>query len=787
MLATTRLLTLTGAGGSGKTRLALRVAHDLAQWGEYPDGVGWIELGDLTDPALVPQAVATALAVQEQTGRPLLQTLVDHLRPRTVLLVLDNCEHLLEASTALVDPVLRACPSLTILVTSREPLRMGGETVWQVPALSVPTTVAAEGLPQGGLAAEVARYEAVQLFTARATAVLPSFRLSDDNALPVADICRRLDGLPLAIELAAAWVRILGVADIAARVDHALQLLTRGSPTAPPRHQTLRATIDWGYTLLSAPERTLLQRLAVFAGGFGLAAAETVCAGSGLPTEAVLDTLAALIDQSLVVAMPPQDGSAGPARYRLLETIRQYSQEKLAASGEADTVHDRHLAWCLTLAERAVPELKGRESARWLKRLELEHDNMRAALRWSQTTGQVEAGLRLAAALHWFWERAGYLTEGRAWLRSLLLTAPTATDDPALARAHAHALLGGAALAFNQGDWAEAATYAEESAALFRLVDDKAGLTLAVLRLGFAVGPATERGRGLQAEALALSETLEDRWTVAITRYVVGQGAYFRADYTTARRYLEDALRLLREVGDVLFLPRVLSTLGSMDLGLGEYTSARARLEEALALAHGMNDPRARALVASALGDVARCQGDYDRAEAVYQESLALQRALGNQADVSAGLHNLGYVALGQGKIDVAAALQRESLLSHRDQGNPPGVVEGLTGLAAVAVAQGRLERAARLFGAAEALREQVQSMVWPAERFEWNKHVAELRAHLDAAALTTAWAAGRAMTAEQAVEYALSSEATEPAAASPATPPPALQRARRRRSTTAG
>ena len=210
-----------------------------------------------------------------------------------------------------------------------------------------------------------------------------------------------------------------------------------------------------------------------------------------------------------------------------------------------------------------------------------------------------------------------------------------------------------------------------------------------------------------------------------------------------------------------------------MDLGLGEYTSARARLEEALALAHGMNDPRARALVASALGDVARCQGDYDRAEAVYQESLDLQRALGNQADVSAGLHNLGYVALGQGKIDVAAALQRESLLSHRDQGNPPGVVEGLTGLAAVAVAQGRLERAARLFGAAEALREQVQSMVWPAERFEWNKHVAELRAQLDAAALTTAWAAGRAMTAEQAVEYALSSEATEPAAASPATPPP--------------
>ncbi len=732
------------------------MAHDLDQTAAYPDGVGWTELADLTDPALAPQAVATALAVQEQAGRPLLQTLVDHLRSRTALLILDNAEHLLAACTALVDPLLRACPNLTILVTSREPLRLAGETVWQVPPLSVPPALFHQGTPDAARAAEAAQSEAVQLFVARVGAALPSFRLTDTNALPSADVCRRLDGLPLALELAAAWTRFLSVDDIARRVEDSLQLLTRGSPTAPPRQQTLRAALDWSYTLLSPPEQTLLQRLAVFAGGFSLEAAETVCAGPALATEEVLETLANLADKSLVVVMP-SPGGQGPARYRLLETIRHYSHEKLAAGGEADSVHDRHLAWYLALAERAVPELKGRAAGEWLRRLELEHDNLRAALGWSQTRGDGEAGLRLAAALHWFWERRGYFSEGRAWLRTLLQSLPSS----GLAGPRANALLGAAALAFDQGDWAEAATYAEASASLFRGLDDTAGLTLALLRLGFAVGPATERGRQLQAEALALSETVEDRWIVGITRYVTGQGAFFRADYAGARPYLEDALRLMREVGDLLFLPRVLSTLGGVDLGQGEYSQARARLEEALALVRATNDPRAQALVAASLGDAARCQGDYARAEEAYQASLALHRQLGNQADIPAIVHSLGYVALGRGDVAAAEALERESLLAQRDQGNLPGVVEGLAGLAAVAAGRGQLARAGRLFGAAEALRERVQRMVWPAERFEWNRHVARVRDGLDAATLTAAWAAGRAMSVEQAVGYALAAEAS--------------------------
>ncbi|MCW5852579.1 MAG: tetratricopeptide repeat protein, partial [Anaerolineae bacterium] len=366
----------------------------------------------------------------------------------------------------------------------------------------------------------------------------------------------------------------------------------------------------------------------------------------------------------------------------------------------------------------------------------------------------------------------GDLSEGRAWLKTLLQASLPETDAVGLIRCRANALLGAAALAFDQGDWAEAAVYAEESATLFRMVDDKAGLTLALLRLGFGVGPATEQGKQFQTEALALSEGLADKWVIAMARYVVGQGAYFRADYTTARRYLEDALRLLREVGDVLFLPRVLSMLGGVDLALGEYTQARTRLEEALTLVRTTNDPRALALVAGNLGDVARCQGDYRRAVEVYQESLALHRALGNHSDIPGVVHSLGYVALGQGKLEDALVLERESLLAQRDQGNLPGVAEGLTGLAAVAVAQGRLERAARLFGAAEALREQVRPMVWPAERFEWTRHVATLRDRLDLTTLTSAWADGRAMTIEQTVDYALSVEAAKPPSAS-APPPP--------------
>ena len=648
LLQVTRLLTLTGPGGVGKTRLALRLADEVVRADGYPGGVTWVELADVADGAVVPYAVATSLGVREAPERDVLDTLTDTLRSlSTVLLILDNCEHLLSACVSLTEALLRACPNLTMLTTSREPLRIGGEVIWQIPPLSVPTD-GLDSTAKNITAGELGQYEAAQLFVARATSALPTFRLSDDNAVPIGRLCQRLDGLPLAIELAAARVGLLSVTDITARLEDALALLTRGSAVAPPRHQTLRAAIDWSYSLLSAAEQTLFRRLSVFAGGFSLAAAESIAAGGGLAAEAILDTLADLVDKSLVVLVSHPGHAAASTRYRLLETIRQYAGEKLAASGEADVIRDRHLARYLALAERAVPELKGPNCPHWLQLLDDEHDNLRAALRWSQTPLHAADGLRLAAALHWYWERRGTFTEGRGWLHAALQQADTSDAGDDIRHARASALLGAATLAFGQSDGAAAATYAQESVALFRTLSDAPGLTLALLRLGFASGPMTERGRAALSEALALGETSEDKWVRAITHYVAGQGAYFRGDYAAARPPLETALRLVREVGDRLMLPRVLATLGGLDLAVGDYAQARAWVEEALTLVRETDDLRAIALVAGGLGDVARCQGNYARAADAYNESLALFQRLRNDADIPALLHNLGYVALGQ-------------------------------------------------------------------------------------------------------------------------------------------
>ncbi len=768
LLSTTRLLTLTGPGGVGKTRLALALAAELMRVDMYPDGVCWVELADVADPALVPQVVATSLAVREQPGRAVLDLVIDRLRRAKVLIVLDNCEHLRRACVSLADTLLRACPDLVILATSREPLRIVGETVWQTPPLSLPTPSLTTGDVESMTAAEIEQSEAAQLFVARATSSLPGFRVSAENALPIARLCRQLDGLPLALELAAARVRMLSVSEIVGRLEQSLALLTRGSAAASPRQQTLRAAIDWSDSLLSPLEQSLFHRTSVFAGGFSLYAAESICAGGDLAREAILDTLADLVDRSLIVLAAYPGDPTTSARYRLLEIVRQYAGEKLEASGEAHVIRDHHLAWYLALAEQAVPELKGANHARWLRLLDDEHDNMRAALRWSQTGHRVEEGVRLAAALHWYWERRGYFTEGRAWLSAALQQDDTAMRDATLRHARAHALLGAATLAFGQGDGAAAAAYAEESVAMFRETDDRAGLTLALLRLGFAVGPATDQGSEALTEAFRQSETLDDKWVVAITRYVVGQGAYFRGDYPAARASLDMALRLIREVGDRLMLPRVLATRGGLDLGVGQYAQARARLEEALGLVRENDDPRALALVAIGLGDVARCQGDYARAWEAYDESLAVYRKLGNDADIPALQHNLGYVALGRGDIGAARGLFVASLQGQRGRENLAGVAEGLAGLGAVAGALGQLERAARLFGATEAVRETIRPMIWPAERFEWDRHVAALRSRLDPTRLATAWAAGRALPVDHACEYALQVAEPESSASIP-------------------
>src|SRR5215204_2227397 len=433
-LAMTRLLTLTGAGGSGKTRLALEVARDLV--GAYPDGVWLIELGPLSEGKLVPRAVAGALGVKEEAGQPLTNTLVEALRAKEMLLVLDNCEHLVEAVARLVDVLLDSCSRLRILVTSREALGVAGESRWPVPMLSVPDP---RRSPTVG---ELERSEAARLFAERAKHRDPSFALGPDNARAVAEICRRLDGLPLAIELAAARVGLLSVEQISEKLEDSLKLLSAGDRTAVPRQRTLRGTLDWSHDLLSEQEQKLFRRLSVFAGGWTLRAAEVVGSGDSVGRGEVLDLLSALVERSLVVSEPTADGGV---RHRLLEPVRPYAQEKLKERRNAESVRRRHAEYFLTLAEEAEPELWKSEDAVWLERLEAEHDNLRTALSWALERVEAELVLRLAGALWRFWMTRGYYEEGRRWFEGAL-------EKGGRVGARAQVLAGLGHLALWQGD-----------------------------------------------------------------------------------------------------------------------------------------------------------------------------------------------------------------------------------------------------------------------------------------------------------------------------------------------
>ncbi len=445
LLPTTCLLTLTGSGGSGKTRLALQVAADVL--GEYADGVWLVELAAVPGPALVPQTVASALGVREVPGRPLQATLLEYLGHRTLLVVLDNCEHLIEASAHLVQTLLEACPGLRILATSREPLGVPGEVAWRVPSLSLPDP---RRLPSVD---DLGACEAVRLFVERAAAVHPAFRLTPQNAPAVATVVRRLDGIPLAVELAAARVPALTVAQIAERLDDRFRLLTGGRRTALPRQQTLRATMDWSYQLLPERERVLLRRLAVFAGGWTLGAVEAVCGGDGIEGLAVFDLLTQLVFKSLVI----MDEQVGDVRYRLLETVRQYGRDRLLESEETVPVRGRHLVWYRDLAEQAETELMGAGQAAWLDRLEAEHANIRAALEWATGGREVEVGLRLAGAVWRFWFVRGYFAEGRARLQALLAKG---AEVPPAVRAKALKAAGNLAV-FCQGDYASGRLFYE--------------------------------------------------------------------------------------------------------------------------------------------------------------------------------------------------------------------------------------------------------------------------------------------------------------------------------------
>lgn len=735
-----RLITLTGPGGVGKTRLALQLAADLQAM--FIDGVWFVDLAPLRDPQLVFAAIARALGVKSDAEPlPLLARI---LRDRRALLVLDNFEQVMDAAPS-VARLLAAAPQLTLLITSRAPLRLTYEQEFLVAPLELPPEQQAHALDT---------YAAVQLFIRHVRTVQPTFALTAENGATIAAICRRLDGLPLALELAAARTRLLPLPTLLQRLDQRLTLLTDGPRDLPARQQTLRATLAWSYQLLDASVQYVFARLSVFVGGAALKAIVAICG----PFEQgdVLTTLTPLVEQSLLRQLTDAEGEP---RFAMLETVREYALEQLAVNGEAELMHMRHAAYYLRESETAVPQLCGPEQRRWLDRLETDHDNLRAAFAWYLASGNCEEALRLAGALHWFWDRRGYLHEGRTWIQAAL-AASAAIFEPSnsLLRARAWALVGAAALAFDQGDRTAVAALAEESAALFRQMDDKPGLTLALLRLAFGVSAIDpRRAHALLAEAQGCAQATGDPWFTGLALFVTAQALLFGAgDAVAARGFITAALPALQASGDPYLIAHGLGTLGLVELAEGDLVAARAALENSLAVTRALRDARSIALTAATTGDIARCQRAYERAAELYSESLALYYELGNETEIPAILHNQAYVALGVHEYTTARELFVESLRRQQMAGNMAGVVEGIHGLAALATMQGDIECAARLFGAAEAIRAAHPAPIWPAEHFEIEQYKTQLRTQLPALRYTMLAREGQDFSVDAAIAYAL-------------------------------
>jgi non-specific serine/threonine protein kinase len=705
-LATSRLLTLTGAGGSGKTRLALEVARDLVE--AYPDGVWLVELAPLSEAALVPKAVAEALEVLERPTEPLTDTLAEILRDRQLLLVVDNCEHLLEASARLVDKLLDSCPRLRVLATSREAIGVEGEIRRDVPPLSIPD-------PQHTPSPEeLEGYESVRLFVERARGRDPTFYLSPHNALTVAEVCGRLEGIPLALELAAARVGTLSLEQILERLTDSLGLLTRGGRTAVPRQRTLKGTLDWSYDLLSEPERVLFGRLSTFAGGWTLEALEAVGSGGGVEEGEVLDLLSGLVEKSLVVAKGSDEGGL---RYRLLEPVRQYALERLEESGEAEAAKRAHARYFLALAEEAEPELLGPRETEWYDRLEQEHDNIRVALSYSLEGVEPKLGLRLAGAIWWFWHRHGHLSEGIRWLEVGLARGGGAS---AVARAKAQAGIG--MLAYGQGN--------------------------------------IPRMRVSATEGLRLSA--EDRLAgnhKALFLTLLGDASWLEGDHERATELAEESLTLSREANNRAVMANTLITLGTASLWGGEdLEQARVFFEEGVAISREFGSASILRAHLTALALTLLLQEDLDRAAAFAEEAAALSREAGDRLLLPLPLTWLGWVALLRGDLRRANALHKESLTLLKQIGaHRQLTLILLEGLACGAGAAGEAERGARLFGATEALREGIGFPLEPALRRLEEPYLVGARSQLKESAWTEAWEEGRRMSVEAAVEYALS------------------------------
>src|SRR5688572_11597691 len=708
LLSSTRILTFIGPGGTGKTRLCLQVAAE--QFSEFKDGVWLIELAQLADSTYVLSTIASTFNLRELQGVRLIDTVTDYLRGKQLLLVLDNCEHLLETCAQLSDHFLHACPKLKIITSSREALGINGETVYQVPSLSLPQDV--EDLRDAG---DLMNYEATRLFTERAIKANPQFTLTKDNAPHVAQICERLDGIPLAIELAAARVKLFTPQQIAERLDDRFKLLTGGSRTALPRQQTLRALIDWSYHTLNETEQQVLRRLAVFSGGWTFEASESV-----VGEMEAMDGLSGLVNKSLV-KVEEQDGES---RYRYLETIRQYAMEKLLESGDTVDARNRHLAYFIDYARDAEEHFGTAQRLMWVNRLEVEHDNLRSALGWGLESNP-ESALQMVRSLAGFWLSRSYMTEGCNWCQAAISRAEaSATDRHNIDETLAQAYSALAMLSINHGDHQTGQTAARKGVALARQLDDPLQLARAL--------------------------------------HFLGMSSAFLGNETLAFDSLHESEALCRKFGYKDDLAAVLESLAYATMEIHGSQAAeqlQAYMEESLALSQGSVNPEAAVRTEGILSRLAFYRGDLSEARKHADLMLDLHKEMGDQLSVTGHQSVMAHVSRQIGNYKEALALYRETLPDWQKIGHRGAVAHQLECFAFIAKAQEQGERAVKLMSAAEALREASNSPRTPQERVEYEEEVTSLRTGMDEKTFVSLWEEGREMTMEQAIEYALQEE----------------------------
>ena len=703
-LEAARLLTLIGPGGTGKTRLSLQLAEDLLS--SFKDGVWFIELAPITEPSLVLQAVAKVFDVREQPGLPITELVLNYLRDKHLLLILDNCEHLIEACARLADQFLHASPNLKIIASSREALGINGETIYQVPSLVLPD-------PSDITRQALLGSESIQLFLDRASAVNSKFSLTEKNASSVAQICHRLDGIPLAIELAAARITVFSAEQIGARLEDRFKLLTGGSRTALPRQQTLRALIDWSYDILSEDEQKLFRRLSIFAGGWSFETAEAIFSDLN-----VLDLLTNLINKSLVGVE-----ESAETRYRFLETVRQYARDKLLESGEGDHVRNQHLAYFLELAETAETHLEGFGYLEWAAKLSYEYDNIRAALEWALAK-DIEAALRLVGSLPFFWFTKGYSVEGYRWAQEVLEQATAYTSsNPEMGNkflaAHARAYLALSRIATDLGDNEVVCSTASESIALAR----KSG----------------------------------DRQTLAYAIALLSNGKANLGEVEEAYKLAQESLAIAREAGDGPALGYALVTMGELTaIALQDFEKSLAYGEEAIAYSEAGGNRWGSSMTIFGLGYFARSIGDYEQARSRFRACLPVFIEFGDKHRINMIQSELAHIEREQGQFKQAIPMYRETILEWQRLGHRAAIAHQLECFAFIAKAQEQPERAAKLFGAAEALREKINIAMTPQERIQYDREIADLRSNMDEKSFAAHWADGHRMTIDRIIKFAL-------------------------------